>query len=159
MVNNIEPNVLLECTATVVSSFISHNHVPAADLPDLIKNVYGGFKSLDWSGAVGFTALRTPQEVSELIEQSIHEDYIVCLEDGKKMKMLKRYLRTNYNMTPEEYRKKWGLPPDYPMVAPRYAERRSQLAKDIGLGHRSHRRARKAVPAFAAGRVDLLENA
>ncbi len=156
MVNNIDANVLLECTATVVASYVSHNHVLSTDLPELVKNVYGGFKSLDWSSGIGFTTLRTPQEVSDLIDQSIHEDYIVCLEDGKKMKMLKRYLRTNYNMTPEEYRKKWGLPADYPMVAPRYAERRSQLAKDIGLGHRAHRRgARKAANV----RIDAFENA
>lgn len=127
---------LLELTAQIVSAHVSHNNVSTSDLPHLIENVYNTL-----------TTVGEKQEIKEKIipavpvKKSVHRDYIICLEDGKKLKMLKRHLKTAYNMTPEEYREKWDLPADYPMVAPKYAEHRSNLAKKIGLGTR----ARKSV--------------
>ncbi len=125
-------NEILEMTADVVSSFVSNNPVHTSALPELIKSVY---ESL--------TELSQPKEEEEPrpapavpISKSVTDDHIICLEDGRPLKMLKRYLRTRYDMTPEEYRTRWNLPPDYPMVAPNYAARRSQFAKDIGLGRR-----------------------
>lgn len=118
-------------TTDVVSAYVGNNPLPATDIPDVIKTVYGSLSTLsDPSG--GRDALRPAVPV----RRSVTPDYLVCLEDGKKLKMLKRHLRTNYDMTPEEYRAKWGLPPDYPMVAPNYAKQRSEFAKRIGLGRR-----------------------
>lgn len=123
---------LLAFTTEIVSSHVSNNTIPAAELPALIQSVY---KALATVNTAVQPAQERPQPVVS-IKKSVFPDYIVCLEDGKKLKMLKRHLKTAYNMTPEEYRERWNLPADYPMVAPNYAERRSGLAKQIGLGTR-----------------------
>ncbi len=125
---------VLRMTANVVSAYVGNNMMPASDIPDLIKTVYGALGGLD---GVGGDRSSNPKPAVP-IRRSITPDYLVCLEDGKKLKMLKRHLRTTYNLTPEEYRAKWGLPPDYPMVAPNYAAQRSQFAKKIGLGRKRH---------------------
>lgn len=127
--NSVLMEDLLELTAEIVSSHVSNNSVEVTALPDLIKSVYTTLSDLNRG-----------EEVEELpepavpIRRSIQDDHIVCLEDGKKLKMLKRHLKTQYDMTPDEYRERWGLPADYPMVAPAYAEQRRKLAKEIGLG-------------------------
>lgn len=130
MTDQVEHNDLLALTADIVSSHVANNSVAVNDLPQLIQNVF-----------TTLSGLSTPQKAPEVrpepavpVRQSIKPDYIVCLEDGKKLKMLKRHLMTAYGMTPDDYRAKWGLPADYPMVAPNYAESRRQLAKSIGLG-------------------------
>lgn len=123
---------ILAMTAQVVSSFVSNNPTHAANLPDLIKSVHSALSGLDISN-------KTAEKKSEPavpVGKSITPDYLICLEDGRKLKMLKRYLRSRYNLTPEEYRTRWNLPVDYPMVAPNYAKRRSQFAKEIGLGRK-----------------------
>ena len=125
-------NDLIALTADIVSAHVSHNNVSNADLPTLIASVHAALAKTGVPVAPETPAL-TP---AVAVRSSVKNDYIVCLEDGKKLKMLKRYLRTNYNMTPEEYRTKWGLPRDYPMVAPAYAETRRTLAKTIGLGRK-----------------------
>lgn len=134
---------LITLTSDIVAAHVSNNDVGVDDVPSLITNVFGALSSL------GETA-ETPEERPEpavSVRASVKPDYIVCLEDGKKLKMLKRYLRTNYDMTPEEYRARWNLPSDYPMVAPNYAEKRRDLAKKIGLGRKpgSGRGKRKAA--------------
>ena len=126
---------LLTLTTEIVAAHVSKNTVAAADLPQLISQVYQSLASVGRSPAQ--TAERPDPAVP--IKKSIHPDYIICLEDGKKLKMLKRHLKTAYNMSPEEYRERWGLPADYPMVAPNYAKQRSRLAKEIGLGTRGRR--------------------
>ena len=132
---------LIGLTADIVSAHVSHNNVAATDVPQLIRSV---FEALDKVGKPVVVAEPQP-EPAVSIRASIKPDYLVCLEDGKKLKMLKRYLRTNYNMSPEDYRAKWGLPKDYPMVAPSYRETRSALAHQIGLGR--NKVAAKAAPA------------
>ena len=128
---------LLGYTSEITSAHVSNNTVALSDLPGLIEQIY---KTLAIIGGVdGGTSDRPTPAVP--VKKSITPDYIVCLEDGKKLKMLKRHLKTAYNMTPEEYRERWGLSPEYPMVAPNYAKQRSRLAKEIGLGTRSRRRA------------------
>jgi len=123
---------LITLTADIVSAHVSNNSVATTDVAKLIHNVY---EALSSAGAPA--APEAPkQEPAVAVRSSVKNDYIVCLEDGKKLKMLKRYLRTNFNMTPEEYRAKWNLPRDYPMVAPAYAEQRRGLAKQIGLGRK-----------------------
>ncbi len=129
--NQIE---LLELTTEIVAAHVSNNTLPVNDLPQLIQDVY---KTLANVGNGQVSAERLQPAVS--IKKSINPDYIVCLEDGKKLKMLKRHLKTAYNMSPEDYREKWGLPRDYPMVAPNYAKHRSSLAKKIGLGTKPRR--------------------
>ncbi len=129
-------NKLLQMTTQIVSAHAGHNALAAEDLPTLIKNVHGALTSLTDTAVPN----DRPQPVVS-IKKSVTPDYIICLEDGKKLKMLKRHLKTAYNMTPEEYREKWGLSPDYPMVAPNYAQHRSALAKKIGLGTRDRRAA------------------
>lgn len=124
--NNTE---LLELTTEIVSAHVSNNSLPVADLPQLIQDVYRTLSNV--GGAPGATERPQP---AVSVKKSVTPDYIVCLEDGKKLKMLKRHLKTSYNLTPEEYRERWGLPRDYPMVAPNYAKHRSVLAKKIGLG-------------------------
>jgi predicted transcriptional regulator len=121
---------LITLTADIVSAHVSNNSVAVSDLPLLINNVFGALASLGGAAAVA----EVKQEPAVSIRASIKPDYIVCLEDGKKLKMLKRHLMTHYQMTPDEYRAKWNLPADYPMVAPNYAEQRRTLAKKIGLG-------------------------
>lgn len=121
--------------AEVVAAYVSNNKVETADLPQLIQQVHQSFLKLGTPGADGLRAGRPEPAVS--IKKSVQPDYIVCLEDGKKLKMLKRHLKATYNLSPDEYRERWGLPADYPMVAPNYARQRSRLAKQIGLGTKS----------------------
>lgn len=126
---------ILALTAKIVAAHVSNNAVPLTDLPGLIHQVH---QALSGVGSSVATVAR-PQPAVPL-KKSVLPDYIVCLEDGKKLKMLKRHLKTAYNLTPEQYRERWGLPADYPMVAPNYAKQRSQLARDLGLGTKSKRR-------------------
>ena len=123
---------LITLTSDIVAAHLSNNDVAVADVPGLITNVYAALANL---GETPVVEEAKPQP-AVAIRNSVKPDYIVCLEDGKKLKMLKRYLRTNYNMSPEEYRARWGLAADYPMVAPNYAETRRDLAKKIGLGRK-----------------------
>ncbi|MEE2954862.1 MAG: MucR family transcriptional regulator [Pseudomonadota bacterium] len=124
---------LLEMTVEVVSSYVGNNTISATQIPDLINIVFGSLTTLKTSDLKIST---DPPKPSISIRRSIKPDYLICLEDGKKLKMLKRHLRASYGMTPDEYRSKWGLSPDYPMVAPNYAEQRSSFAKQIGLGRK-----------------------
>lgn len=132
MSEEISREDLLVLTTDIVSSYLSNNSVSADDIPGLIDVVYKSLSTVD--GSERQMADRPQPAVP--IKRSITPDFLICLEDGKKLKMLKRHLKTAYNMSPEEYRERWGLPADYPMVAPNYAEKRSKLAKDIGLGVR-----------------------
>ena len=125
-------DALVALVAGIVSAYVSHNSVPAAELPNLIATTHAAIAGLGSETAVPETAEKPTPAVS--IKKSITADYLICLEDGKKFKSLKRHLRTAYDMTPEQYRARWGLPADYPMVAPAYAEARSSLAKQMGLG-------------------------
>ncbi len=129
--------MLIELTADVVAAYVSNNPVPAGDLPNLIAEVHAAL------GRVGGTAevpTADKQKPAVNPKRSVHDDYIVCLEDGKKFKSLKRHLMTHYGLSPEQYREKWGLDPSYPMVAPNYAAARSQLAKKMGLGRKKKSR-------------------
>ena len=131
MTQNIENDMnetLITLTSDIVAAHVSNNNVPLEDLPALITNVYGALAGLGGVEPV----LEEKPEPAVSVRASIKPDYIVCLEDGKKLKMLKRHLMTHYNMTPDEYRQRWNLPADYPMVAPNYAEKRRELAKKIG---------------------------
>jgi predicted transcriptional regulator len=121
----------IELTANIVSAYVSNNPVPAADIPTLINQIHSALMQVS-AGRADVAA--EPLRPAVSIKKSITPDHLVCLEDGKKFKSLRRHLRSQYNMTPEQYREKWGLPPDYPMVAPNYAAARSQLAKQMGLG-------------------------
>ena len=125
-------------TADIVAAHVSNNSVAVNDLPTLIANVHGALSRLSTPGA----APEVKQEPAVSVRSSIKPDYIVCLEDGKKLKMLKRHLMTHYNLTPDQYRTKWNLPSDYPMVAPNYAEQRRTLAMKIGLGTKRGRKPR-----------------
>ncbi len=125
-------NDLVAMAADIVSAYVSANQVTPQEIPALIRTVYASLQQI--SGPVP-AAITSAQEPAVPVKKSITPDYIVCLEDGKKFKSLKRHLRTKYSMTPDEYRAKWGLPHDYPMVAPNYAKERSNLAKRMGLGH------------------------
>ena len=130
--NEAADDTLLTLTADIVAAHVSNNSVAVNDLPLLIQNVHSALSGISGSAAA-------PEEKPQpkvAVRSSVKPDYIVCLEDGKKQKMLKRHLMTNHNMTPAEYRERWGLPADYPMVAPNYAEQRRTLAKSIGLGTR-----------------------
>ena len=136
---------ILRMTAEVVSAYVSNNLLPATQIADTIKSVYGSLNALE--SGLG-EAKREPLKPAVPIKKSVTPDFIICLDDGKKLKMLKRHLRTTYNLTPDEYRAKWGLAPDYPMVAPNYAAQRSAFAKKIGLGRKARhpkpwRRAKK----------------
>lgn len=126
---------LITLTADIVSAHVANNSVAVSDLPLLIANVHGALAALGDAPAPAAVVL----EPAVSIRSSIKPDHIVCLEDGKKLKMLKRHLMTHYNLTPDQYRAKWGLPPTYPMVSPNYAEQRRQLAKQIGLGSKRNR--------------------
>lgn len=136
MTQRIDSNNVVELVVDVVASYVSNNEVDVQELPALIQQVH---RSLCNLGSARSYLLQDRSEPVVPIEDSVHPDYIVCLEDGRRLKMLKRHLRTAYNMTPDQYRERWGLSPDYPMVAPNYATRRSNLAKDIGLGTRRER--------------------
>ncbi|MDA0238640.1 MAG: MucR family transcriptional regulator [Proteobacteria bacterium] len=126
---------LLELTTEIVAAHVSNNTLAVSELPQLIQDVYKTLATID-------SAPSSPEQLQPAVsvKKSVMPDYIVCLEDGKKLKMLKRHLKTAYNMTPEEYRERWNLPRDYPMVAPNYAKHRSNLAKKIGLGTSPRRR-------------------
>ena len=132
MSDNNTSSPSLGFTAQIVSAHVAHNSIQAGDLPGLIQQVY---KALDMLGSAPVQATDR-LEPAVPVKKSVFPDYIVCLEDGKKLKMLKRHLMTSYSLTPEDYRKRWGLPSSYPMVAPSYADRRSALAKSIGLGRK-----------------------
>ena len=139
--------------AQIVSAHVFNNSVQASDLPTLIQQVYTALTSLGSEPALAVEK----REPAVPVRKSVFPDYIVCLEDGKKLKMLKRHLMTSYGLTPEAYRERWGLPSNYPMVAPSYAERRSALAKSIGLGRkpvaaREEEPAEVAAPAKKRGR-------
>jgi predicted transcriptional regulator len=136
MPTNAEPSTvrsdeLLKLSTQIVSAYVSNNPVPVGDLPGMIKSVHATLGGLAGSNAID---VQTNQKPAVPVKKSIHPEYIVCLEDGKKLKMLKRYLRSRYGLSPDDYRAKWGLPADYPMVAPNYAAQRSEFAKKIGLG-------------------------
>ncbi|KQT85819.1 MucR family transcriptional regulator [Aurantimonas sp. Leaf443] len=128
--------MLMGLTAEVVAAYVSNNSLPVSELPALISDVYG---------ALGRTTVAPAAPQAEKpkpavpVKKSVTDDYIICLEDGKKFKSLKRHLMTHYNLSPEDYREKWDLPADYPMVAPNYAAARSRLAKQMGLGHKRRR--------------------
>ena len=142
MTEKLPQNELLALTTEIVASHVSNNTVAVSDLSDLIQQVYGSLSNL--SPAPPQEQQEKPQPAVP-IKRSVTPDYIVCLEDGKKLKMLKRHLKTRYDMSPEEYRKRWGLPDDYPMVAPSYANQRSELAKKIGLGTKPRPRQRRGA--------------
>ncbi len=132
MVENKHSESLVALTGSIVAAYVSNNKIPVSELPDLIRNVHESFYRAGQSAAQDFNAGNARPATS--IKKSITPDYLICMEDGTKLKMLKRHLRTHYGLTPQQYREKWGLPADYPMVAPNYAEKRSLLAKEIGLG-------------------------
>src|SRR5215470_19088537 len=132
---------LLRMTAEVVSAYVSNNTLATGQLADVIHAVYNSLRGLEGQVA---EAPAEPLKPAVPVRKSITPEYLICLEDGKKLKMLKRHLRSTYNMTPDEYRSKWGLAPDYPMVAPNYAERRSEFAKKIGLGRSTGRQSARA---------------
>ena len=129
----------VELTANIVSAYLSNNPTQAAEIPNLISQVHAALMRVA-NGRI--EAPLEPAKPAVSVKKSVTAEYLVCLEDGKRFKSLKRHLRTQYNMTPEQYREKWGLPPDYPMVAPSYAAARSQLAKQMGLGQQRRRRAK-----------------
>jgi predicted transcriptional regulator len=135
-------NDMLRMASEIVSAYVGNNEVPPSQIPDLIQSVYRSLNGVGQMPSLGDGSLApaTP------IKKSITPDYLICLEDGKKLKMLKRHLRTVYNMTPQAYRSKWNLPPDYPMVAPNYASQRSAFAKSIGLGRSPGAKKRRRAP-------------
>ena len=135
MSNGSPSNEVLTLATQIVAAHVRNNTVPMGDLPQLIGQVYGALIG------VGNEQAAEPErpQPAVSVRKSVTPDYIICLEDGKKLKMLKRHLKTAYNMTPEEYRERWGLASDYPMVAPNYARQRSKLAKEIGLGTKARR--------------------
>ncbi len=140
MNSDSQDDTLLTLTADIVAAHVGNNSVAVSDLPQLIANVHGALATLGSAGAA--PEMRAEPKVS--IRSSIKPDHIVCLEDGKRMKMLKRHLMTDHQMTPDQYRQKWGLNSDYPMVAPNYAEQRRTLAKSIGLGTKGRKKTAKA---------------
>lgn len=147
--------ILIGLTAEITSAHVSNNSVPASELPALIRSVHDAFRSVTKPAV----AVKEKPEPAVPIRSSVKPDYIICLEDGARLKMLKRYLRTRYGMTPQEYREKWDLPANYPMVAPNYAEQRSSLAKAIGLGRKKSESAEggaqptgKSPPSSARGK-------
>ncbi|MEA1072980.1 MucR family transcriptional regulator [Sphingomonas sp. LY160] len=136
------PNNFIDLTADIVAAHVTNNSVAISDVATLISNVHSALAGL----SSNMTTIEERKEPAVSIRQSVKPDYLVCLEDGKKMKMLRRYLMTNYGMTPEEYRTKWNLPKDYPMTAPSYAERRRDLAKSIGLGTKTRKTSKGNKP-------------
>jgi len=129
--HSLRSDDILKLATEIVAAYVSNNPIPASEVPAMIKSVHSTLGGL---GGVAQNEIQTSQKPAVPVKRSVNPDYIICLEDGKRLKMLKRYLRSNYNMSPEEYRAKWGLPADYPMVAPNYAAQRSEFAKKIGLG-------------------------
>ena len=138
MAENSDETSFIQLTANIVSAYVSNNSVSSGEIPTLIGQVYSALLRVSNGGQVATPA--EPPKPAVPVKRSITAEHIVCLEDGKKFKSLKRHLRTQYDMTPDQYRAKWGLPPDYPMVAPNYAAARSQLAKQMGLGQQRRRR-------------------
>ena len=134
--------MLMELTAEVVAAYVSNNSLAVTDLPALISDVFG---ALGRTNSAPQAPMIEKPKPAVPVKKSVTDDYIICLEDGKKFKSLKRHLMTHYNMSPEEYREKWDLAPDYPMVAPNYAAARSRLAKQMGLGHKRRRTAGRAA--------------
>lgn len=132
MADDVSKTELIEMTTKLVSSFVSNNPISPGDLPGLMASVHSTILQLDSPA----TQLDRPAPAVP-IDKSVTKNHIICLEDGKKLKMLKRYIRTRFNLNPDEYRARWGLPADYPMVAPEYAKRRSKFAKEIGLGRKT----------------------
>ncbi|MGH7087896.1 MAG: MucR family transcriptional regulator [Stellaceae bacterium] len=132
---------VLRMTTSVVAAYLRRNVLPSTQIADVIASVYRSLRTIEAAGGSS-DGLRPAVP----IRKSVQGDYLVCLEDGKKLKMLKRHLRSTYNLTPEQYRNKWGLPVDYPMVAPNYAVERSAFAKKIGLGRSVHKEASRAAP-------------
>lgn len=128
---------IFEMTSDVVSAYVGNNVLPTSQISEVIATVYATLSQLDKSATEGKAENQKP---AISVRKSITPDYLICLEDGKKLKMLKRHLRTTYSMTPDEYRAKWGLPTDYPMVAPNYARQRSTFAKKIGLGRKANQK-------------------
>lgn len=147
MADTTENSDFVLLTADVVGAYVSNNSVAAADLPGLIQSIYSALTSVGTSPAAPVEELKP----AVAVKKSVTPDYIICLEDGKQFKSLKRHLRTAYDMTPQEYRTKWGLPSDYPMVAPAYAQARSDLAKKMGLGQQRSA-AKKVVAPVKRGR-------
>jgi predicted transcriptional regulator len=141
MAENSGEAVYIELTASIVSAYVSNNSVPSAEIPNLIGQIYSALKRVSGGQA---TAGAEPPKPAVPIKRSVTPEYIICLEDGLKFKSLKRHLRTRYNLTPDQYREKYSLPADYPMVAPNYAAARSKLAKDMGLGQQRRRRRERA---------------
>ena len=137
MNDHMAGGTFIKLTAEIVSAYVSNNSVPSVDLPALIGQVHTALSRVS-NGQTDISL--EPPKPAVAVKKSITPDHIVCLEDGKKFKSLKRHLRTQYGMTPEQYREKWALPPDYPMVAPNYAAARSNLAKQMGLGQQRRRR-------------------
>ena len=149
--SDILENATLQLATDIITAYVSHNPVPAKGLPEVIKAVHSILEQLARSQEEQPVATAKP---AVPIKRSVTRDYLICLEDGKKLKMLKRYLRSRYDMSPEEYRAKWSLPPDYPMVAPSYAEKRSEFAKQIGLGRGGKRGKRtKAAASRTSGKT------
>jgi predicted transcriptional regulator len=146
--NNENNAMLLQMTAEIVAAFVANSNVPAGELPRTITMVHASLSTLSQNSGV---AEKEPEvlKAAVSIRKSVTPDYIICLEDGKKLRMLKRHLRTAYGLSPDEYRARWNLPSDYPMVAPSYAKQRSDFAKKIGLGQNSHAR-RKPGPKAKA---------
>ena len=132
---SVASSALIELTADVVAAYVSNNPVPAGELPNLIADVHAALGRVG-GAAAPLAAPAEKQKPAVNPKRSVHDDYIICLEDGKKFKSLKRHLMTHFSLTPEQYREKWGLEPSYPMVAPKYAAARSQLAKKMGLGRK-----------------------
>ena len=128
---SIAGDQLLRMAAEIVTAYVGGNNLPSGQIPDVIRTVHAALSGLTSDSS---KPAQTQQKSAVPVKRSVTPEYIICLEDGKKLKMLKRYLRSHYNMTPEEYRAKWNLPADYPMVAPKYSEKRSEFAKKIGLG-------------------------
>lgn len=126
----VEVNEMLHLATDIVAAYVSNNKSSAEEIPEILHTTYATLNALNEGGAGGMTN----KEPAVPVSKSITPDYVICLEDGKKLKMLKRYIRTQFGLTPEEYRRKWGLAADYPMVAPNYSKKRSSFAKKIGLG-------------------------
>lgn len=131
--NSKNVDELLRLTANIVASYVGNNSLMPEQVPEVVRTVSDALRQLDQSES---GSIKTMTKPAVPIRRSITPDYIICLEDGRKLKMLKRYLRTTFDMTPDEYRSRWGLPSSYPMVAPNYAKRRSEFAKKIGLGQK-----------------------
>ncbi|HUZ71564.1 MAG TPA: MucR family transcriptional regulator [Stellaceae bacterium] len=135
--NKAAAPAFLRLTTDVVAAYLRNNALPNAQIAEIINSVYRSLRTLDHGGGVSLGATSKP---AVPVRKSIQPEFLVCLEDGKRLKMLKRHLRSTYNLTPDQYRQKWGLPADYPMVAPNYAEERSSFAKKIGLGRSAGRK-------------------